>query len=476
MMRVESTGAGLSAVVLACRLLRTEEVRSVLVVAGDIMRDGPQFLYDPEELDAVLSDSARSLRLDRHVVMSAITELFLAKHELSNDEFHDFRRRIVEHETGNASRSRHSYSSRRGAYPFSSDSYDSVEKYFGTTERRQEDGRRINRWETSSLTTYDICPACNGAGALLLSNAPTFGYSRKPLSVIQGYGSAADSVEVLDRPEPHRFRATSEAMKMASHMAGRSTRSLRKALEAGSLLLETQTHVSPLAAVNLIDLGFVEKFEEIGNRVLPNVNRSGGVWSGHPLDGGNIIRMVDGIECILEGDAETVVCHSVGGPGSSAAVVILGAAGSKIHLAKIKKLSVPSEIAGRLTDIRGHDPRLLCLIRFERIVSTTDSSEADLIRYGFTDKSLWLNGYSPDDLRRLKGPAPDGSQLGDGETRVFAVGVVAHRSKRYWALAADENAVALSPEDVRRERPRVILASLTNAPNEQRQVFYPLDK
>ena len=478
-LRVETAGVGLASMILGCRLLRSKEAHNVLVIGGDVMRAGKRFVFDPAELDAILSEDARALRLSRQVVLSAIFELYLAHFDGSTADFDSFRRAVVRDGTEKAAVAPNPLKSHRGEFPFLEKAYDTVKQFF-KKEGKHAGGRRINRWITSNLTSYDVAPACNGAGAVFLSTSRRLGRERiEPLAEVLGYGMGAEGSPITKRPTPYRFAATSRAMQKTCFSAQASLAWLRSQLAAGQLQVETQSHYSPLVAVNLVDLGLFANFEAVRKCVpAPWLNPSGGVWDGHPLDGGALIRVAEAVNRIANSqpvDSGTqsprfVLNHSIGGAGKASGIVLL----AKTDARPKKGGAVTPRVrvgpgAGSAMALPDTHARLLCIVRFERVLSDELPEESELISYAHEGEELWLNGYRPNELNR--------SGLENAKIGVIAAGlVVDNNGVWHWALAADAMSAGWNSQRVREERPKVHIVPLTGKTSEGRKAFRILEQ
>ena len=247
---------------------------------------------------------------------------------------------------------------------------------------------------------------------------------------------------------------------------------LRHAFLKGTLCVETQANYAPLLASNLIELGLVRDWSEAMKRNWKRVNPSGGAWDGHPLDGGSLLRMAECVQRLNQDpQLQWGLCHSLGGPGTTAAVVLLE---RELTKRSARRICSPARLPQRRVARSAHGAQdiesaavlhrrgvLLCLVRYERFVDLEDPGEAEIVNLGLLEQ--WLNGRHP--AHRVVHGAPR-------EARVFALGLVERPDgARLWALAGNSDAAALSPESVRREEPTVNLVPISANTTESRYKF-----
>jgi acetyl-CoA C-acetyltransferase len=186
----------------------------------------------------------------------------------------------------------------------------------------------------------DCCPTTDGAAAVVITSASVARDFRPDPVILRGLGLAVCSgyfsVQFDSGWDLLGFRSTREAAKAAYRQAG--IRDPRREID----FAEVHDCFTITELVNYEDLGFCDRGEaprliKDGVTALDGalpVNPSGGLKSsGHPI-GATGVRQICEIADQLRGrcgarqlrKARTGLAHNLGGPGSLAAVAVLGAA------------------------------------------------------------------------------------------------------------------------------------------------------
>ncbi|HVL86985.1 MAG TPA: thiolase domain-containing protein [Candidatus Thermoplasmatota archaeon] len=182
------------------------------------------------------------------------------------------------------------------------------------------------------LRLFDCCSTTDGAAVVLVaSEAKAREFTDTPVW-IEGAGAATDHIAVHDRPSLTRLDATVAASREAYRRAGVRPQELD--------LAEVHDCFTIAEILATEDLGLcakgqggsfaLEKRGDYGGDLV--VNPSGGLKAkGHPLGATGAAQAVEAF-LQLRGragkrqvpDAETALCHNVGGSGATCAVHVLG--------------------------------------------------------------------------------------------------------------------------------------------------------
>jgi len=192
----------------------------------------------------------------------------------------------------------------------------SVEKYFSDMETGK------NYLYFDPLNYYDFCPMSDGIAACLLSADPS------PVRV-SGVGSGTDIPTIADRLTLTRFPATTIALEQALGMAGLPNLQKLK----GPTHINMHDPFNGFGPINLVDLGVVPR-EKLLDGLLDDeitgphgqfpTNLTGGLKGrGHPLGATGMVQIVENHQMLRQGDFQSALSHSIGGPINNNVVVLL---------------------------------------------------------------------------------------------------------------------------------------------------------
>jgi acetyl-CoA C-acetyltransferase len=333
--RVENASNSIGGVTLACKAARCGG--NVLVVGGELMNDRRLDAARREEIIAqVVPSKDRDYGVTMPAAIALITSAFMGQQGIDASRLRTLLEEIA-------------------VISYNAASFNRYAQFHGEAFRRD---RLRERYRSSSnlawsdpLCLFDLCPTTDGAGALMLSCAPSLSGHQAQIK-ITGHALVNDFNRIIHRQRVSTLAASELAAARAYAMAGIPTAQTSDGtFQVGAwppgFFAEIHDAFGPLYLLNLINLGFYPLAEAetailqgltdpTSARCMVPINPSGGLKDGHPVGGTAIIKMVEtcwqilgepsGLDlrkmpCSLE--PRSAIVHSIGGAGSVTGVVVV---------------------------------------------------------------------------------------------------------------------------------------------------------
>ena len=315
-----STGA--AAFHEACFKVASGEFESVLVVAGERMKN-----VTTQEATAIMSKTVdpveRRFGFTMPALIALVTQAWLRERGIPPDQAREILSRLMAraHALG-------------GENPLAAfyGKFEPQVAYFDETR---------NLPVATPLMRKDCSPICDGAAAVIVTSRPG------PVRVA-GLGSATETSSILDRSALGHMDATRQAARLAYWRAG-----IAEPAELENVVVEAHDAFNSLLPIDLVDLGLADPENAVeylvgdlsspaphplanpvtgpGGRLA--VNLSGGLKArGHPVGGTGLFQIS---ECFLQmvgrfpspraqmQRADVGIAHSIGGPGNNVYVTVL---------------------------------------------------------------------------------------------------------------------------------------------------------